>query len=353
MSLKVSKFKHYFVEGVNLLWKFGLGAVGVAAVCFTIFLVKEIRQDKMRGGDKVSAYLMEYNKDGYISLYNQREKEFTLERLDWISHLDNSEDSIAVYSKNLRRGFYDYRTGKPLTENIYNKAWNFHEGLGAIEKDGYVSFLNTDMQPAFPQKFKVVGASDDWPEAIRFEKGQCRIALTPDSVGVIDKNGNWVVAPDYEYVSDLAMDSCRVVKKNGFAGIVDYSGKVLIEPMYDAVRIPNHGLANVAKDGYQKQIVVETGTVLRPFVFDDVDEFRDNPTDAYQKYEVNQKWGVVRTRDFSIVIPAIYADVEYLSGNRFKAQLPEDDGDVTSNPNTTTISYVVLDANNNILKGGR
>lgn len=280
MKFNINKFNHYFIGGVNLLWKLGLGAMGMAAVCFTVFIVKEIQRDKMRGGREVGKYLMEYKRDGYVSLYNQREKEYTLECLDWISHPDYSEDRIAVYCKSCKRGFYDAHTGKPLTENIYDKAWNFHEGLGAFEKDGYVSFLNTDMQPAFHQRFKLVRTSDDWPEAIRFDKGQCRIALTPDSVGVIGKDGNWVVAPEYEYVSDLAMDSCRVVKKNGLAGIVDYNGKVLIEPMYDAVRIPNPGLANVAKDGYQKQIIVETGTVLRPFVFDDVQEFRDNPTEV-------------------------------------------------------------------------
>lgn len=351
MKFKIGTFNHYFEESLNILWKLGLGAVGVAAICFTIFIVKEIQQEKMRGGKKLSRYVMEYDKDGYVSLYNQREKKHTLERLDWISHLDNSEDSIAVYCKNCRRGFYDYGTGKPLTENIYDKAWNFHEGLGAVEKDGTVYFLNTEMQQAFQHKYKVVRASDDYADAIRFEKGQCLMALTSDSMGVIGKDGEWVIEPEYEYISGLAMDSCRVVKKDGLAGIVDYNGKVLMEPTYDAIHIPNPGLAVVAKDGYQKQIVVETGTVLRDFVFDDFAEFKENPTDEYQKYEVNQKWGVVRTQDFRIVIPAIYADVEYLNGNRFKAQLPNENDVVTSN--TNTISYVILDANNNILMDGR
>ena len=50
---------------------------------------------------------------------------------------------------------------------------------------------------------------------------------------------------------------------------MDYKGNVIIEPIYDAVRLPNKGVANVAKDGSQKQITY-SGTVLRDFVFDNV-----------------------------------------------------------------------------------
>lgn len=325
---------------LNVLWKLGLTAVGVAAVLFSIFLVKEWRLEQMRGGEKLSAYLSEYTENDYKNLYNERDKKFTLERLDWVSH-GVGEDRIGVYSKNLRRGFYDYNTGYPLTENIYNKAWNFSEGLGAVETNGMLGFVDKDMNLVIPQKFKIVRTSDDWPNAIQFDKGQCVLHLTPDSVGVIDKKGEWVLPPVYQVVYNLTSDSCRVVEKDGLAGVVDYNGNVVIEPIYDAVRITNPNVAVVAKDGYQKQITY-SGTELLSFVFDDVEEFYpENP--QYLRYEVNDCRGVLDKRSGKPIIPAIYQSVECLSNGRFVVELNDSE---SPQAGTRSGTFIIVDSQN-------
>ena len=257
------------------------------------------------------------------------------------------DSRISVYSKNLKRGFFDINTGEPLTDPVYDKAWNFYEGVGAVEKDGYITFLNENFQPAITPKFKIVRASDDWPEAIRFRSGQCVLALTPDSIGVIDKKGEWILEPKYQMISELSTDNCRVVKENGYEGVVDYNGKVLIEPIYDAIRLPNPGVANVAKDGFQKQITY-TGFVLQNFIFDDIKDFENPADDKFTMFEINGKYGVMKSNDCKIIIPALYDEIESLSGNRFKALLPSDEN-VQPNQGTRTSAWIILDENNNIL----
>ena len=242
------------------------------------------------------------------------------------------DSRISVYSKNLKRGFFDINTGEPLTDPVYDKAWNFYEGVGAVEKDGYITFLNENFQPAITPKFKIVRASDDWPEAIRFRSGQCVLALTPDSIGVIDKKGEWILEPKYQMISELSTDNCRVVKENGYEGVVDYNGKVLIEPIYDAIRLPNPGVANVAKDGFQKQITY-TGFVLQNFIFDDIKDFENPADDKFTMFEINGKYGVMKSNDCKIIIPALYDEIESLSGNQ----------------GTRTSAWIILDENNNIL----
>lgn len=348
MNFSLKSVGKVSLQCLNIIWKLGLGAIGVAAIFFIVFLLKELHRGEMANGKPLSDYVTEYEKDGYVSIYNQRDKVFTLERLDWVSH--GLEDSnIAVYSKNLKRGFFDYNTGKPLTKPIYDKAWNFYEGIGAVEENGYISFLNTDFKPAFSQKFKVVRASDDWPEAIRFRNGQCLLALTPDSIGVIDRQGNWILEPEYQMISELSADSCRIVKRNGFAGVVNYKGSILIEPIYDAIRLPNQGVANVAKDGYQKQITYN-GTILRDFVFDDVRDFENPSSDLFTLFEINGKMGVMKSKNCEVIIPAIYDDIQLLSGNRFKAMLPSDEC-MSSTSESRSSSWVILDVHNNILSG--
>lgn len=346
MRLSLKTIGYVARRSLDILWKLGLGAVGVAAILFAAFLTKEMSRSKYDGGTQISAYVKEYDKDGYVSLYNQREKKYTLERLDWVSH-GIDESNIAVYCKNLKRGFFDYNTGKPLTEPVYDKAWNFYEDIGVVEKDGFITFLKPDFTPAFPDRFNVVRASDEWPEAIRFRHGQCVLAFTPDSVGVLDKRGNWVVAPEYQYVSELSADSCRVVKKDGLAGVVNYNGEIVLEPCYDSVSLPDKGIANVAKDGYQKQITFG-GIVLRKFVFDDICDFDYPENKDFTLFKVGDKWGVMRSKDGKNVIPALYTNIKPLSGNRFMGLLPES-ADVSSNPMSRSSSWIMLDENNNVL----
>lgn len=343
--MKIEQIWNGFLIALNILWKLGLVSIGVAAVFFSIFLVKEWRLGQMRDGEKLSAYLMEYTEDGYKKLYNERDKKFTLEHLDWVSH-GVGEDRIGVYSKNLRRGFYDYNTGYPLSENIYNKAWNFSEGLGAVETNGMLGFVDKNMNLVIPPKFKIVRASDDWPDAIQFKNGQCVLHLTPDSIGVIDKSGEWVIKPEYEYVSELTLDSCRIVRKDGLAGLLNFKGEQIFEPIYDAIRVTNPNVAVVAKDGSQKQVTYN-GTLLLTSVYDDVLDF-DYPSDKYMLFKVNDKWGVMNKLTTEPIIPALYTDIELLSGDLFKARLIEDEW-VSSSPNSRTVSFILINSHNQIL----
>ena len=330
--------KEICITTLNVMWKLGVFAIGVAAISLIVFIANEIQKDDMRGGENISAYLKEYTKDGYKSLYNEREKKFTLERLDWVSH-GVGEDGIGVYSKNLKRGFYDYTTGYPLSENIYNKAWNFSEGLGAVETNGMLGFVDKEMRMVIPQKYRITRASDDWPDAIGFKSGQCILHLTPDSIGVIDKTGDWILPPVYQSVSELSSDSCRVVEKDGFYGIVDYYGNFVIRPLYDAVRITDSNVAVVAKDGYQKKITY-SGTELLSFVFDDVREFSPE-SPLFLQYEVNGCWGVLGKRTGLPIIPAIYETVECLYNDCFIVGLKDTELSIAGN-----ISYILLDSHN-------
>ncbi len=332
--------KEICITTLNVMWKLGVFATGVAAISLIVFIAKEFKKDNMQGGENISAYLKEYTKDGYKNLYNEREKKFTLERLDWVSH-GVGKDGIGVYSKNLKRGFYDCTTGYPLSENIYNKAWNFSEGLGAVETNGMLGFVDKEMKMVIPQKYRITRASDDWPDVIGFKSGQCILHLTPDRIGVIDKTGKWIIPPVFQSVSDLSSDSCRVVEKDGLYGIVDYRGIFVINPQYDAIRITDPNVAVVAKDGYQKKITY-SGAELLSFVFDDVQEFApENP--LYLQYEVNGCRGVLDKRTGKPIIPAIYENVECLSNGRFVVGLKDTD---YSQPGPRQFSYVILDSHN-------
>lgn len=289
-------------------------------------------------GHNVSKNLEIRTVDGQQGLYSTSLRKFIVKDLDWICY-NPGDDNISVYNKRGKRGFYDANTGNLVTEAEFDKAWVFSEGLGAVEKDGLLGFLNTNGEEQIPCKFRIVRASDDWPEAIQFQKGQCLLKMSPETDAVIDRSGAWVIAPDiYSSISELSNDSCRIVVKNGKYGIVGFDGKIIVEPNYEDIRFAEEGSAYFTQN-YNKYLATYSGEVLQPFVFDDIEE---EVVNGYSKIVVNDKYGAVRRKDLSVVIPPKYETIVIMSDGTFKAGL------YRAEP-TDPATYILLDSNNRIL----
>lgn len=103
-------------------------------------------------------------------------------------------DSIGIFEKEGKRGFYNLNTNKVLVPATYTHAWFFSEGLAAVEKDGKIGFINMKGAVVIPHQF--VHRTNDHPN-IAFEDGRCVMANGNGQMGVIDRKGEWVVKPQY------------------------------------------------------------------------------------------------------------------------------------------------------------
>lgn len=106
-------------------------------------------------------------------------------------------DSIGIFEKEGKRGFYNLNTNKVLVPATYTHAWFFSEGLAAVEKDGKIGFINMKGAVVIPHQF--VHRTNDHPN-IAFEDGRCVMANGNGQMGVIDRKGEWVVKPQYDKV---------------------------------------------------------------------------------------------------------------------------------------------------------
>ena len=106
-------------------------------------------------------------------------------------------DSIGIFEKEGKRGFYNLNTNKVLVPATYAHAWFFSEGLAAVEKDGKIGFINMKGAVVIPHQF--VHRTNDHPN-IAFEDGRCVMANGNGQMGVIDRKGEWVVKPQYDKV---------------------------------------------------------------------------------------------------------------------------------------------------------
>lgn len=106
-------------------------------------------------------------------------------------------DSIGIFKKDGKYGFYSLNTNKVLVPATYTHAWFFSEGLAAVEKDGKIGFINMKGTLVIPYQF--VHRTNDRPDIV-FKGGRCVMANGNGQMGVIGRKGEWVVKPQYEKV---------------------------------------------------------------------------------------------------------------------------------------------------------
>lgn len=189
-----------------------------------------------------------------------------------------SEGLAAVQIKD-KWGFID-KTGLEVIAAEYYEVQSFSDGLsvakkGVLEKSGYIDTKGVE---ALPFTFGSVGS---------FHNGFAKVAALVDSklkYGFIDKSGNRVVNPVYDYVADV--NELWEVKLDGKNGYLDSTLKIVVPIAYDVTRGFKEDLAAVNIGGKFNQnyiieggkwgFVDENGKIIAPLIYDDVESFNSN-----------------------------------------------------------------------------
>ena len=173
------------------------------------------------GGTYVSStlgYFPDYDGNkGYI--FNKQTREKVLKGVDWIA-LPLGKDSLVCYSDGKLRGYFNANTGKVVIEPKYKHAWVFSDGLGAVEEDGKIKFIDCTGKVVIDNGIKYDPSTDDYV----FHGGYLVVGDDDrEKFGLMDKTGKMVLAKEYscidvannmEYWRISKGDSCAVYDKN-------------------------------------------------------------------------------------------------------------------------------------------
>ncbi|MBO9203378.1 MULTISPECIES: WG repeat-containing protein [Niastella] len=119
--------------------------------------------------------------------------------------------------------------------------------------------------------------------------------------GCIDKKGNLVIKPEWDWMLQGDKNKQILVEKDSLFGFVDNHGNVLIEPKYKSAMVFYDGFASVSNGNKFGFINIKGDTVI-PFVFDDVFlGFSNGLSDV----RVNDSCGYI-DKSGKVVIPLIY-----------------------------------------------
>ena len=269
--------------------------------------------------------------DNRWRVYNEHTKEYTTDRVNWVSDV-SVNDSLAVYALPNKRGYINVNTGRIVIDaeaNNYSKAWVFSDGLAAVMKDGKIGFINANNEVVIPFQFDYSDECRMYDFGYLFHSGYCIMTNTDGDLGLIDKSGNWVIEPSYDEIWAPHKSGYRVIVKDNKHGVLNADCTVVYPAEYGYINILSDGFV-LTKGGKQWQVDFECN-IVQPFMFDGTYYLKyPNGYDScgdltyefadFVKYEVMNSYGIMNRITGEPITPAIYSDINMLSKNLFEVQ---------------------------------
>ena len=286
--------------------------------------------------------------DNKWRVYNKQTGEYTTEKINWVSEAPET-DSLAVYALPGKRGYININTGRIIIDaeaNDYRKAWVFSDGLAAVMKDGKIGFINEQNDVVIPFLFDYTDKCRMYDFGYVFHNGYCAMTDADGNLGLIDKNGNWVVEPEYDEIWAPHKSGYRVIVKDSKHGILDSTGAIIYPAEYGYISIIPDGF--VLNKGGKKWQVDFDGNTVQPFMFDNTYYLKypigynecgdiEYAFADFAKYEVMSCYGVMNRITGEPITPAIYSDINMLSKDLFEVQ------------KTESSDWLLMDTNGNII----
>lgn len=279
-------------------------------------------------------------------LYNEASQTVLMEGLDWVV-VSEDKDSLAVFSKDHRRGYVNRFTGEVAIQPVYTRAWVFSEGLAAVEHEGKLKFIDHTGKVVIDNNFEVYFNDPHYA----FNKGYCIIRdKVTGKFGLIDRNGNWILDPEFDNVhpygdfvhltkNDLeglykvvcTNEDSDIVKMEEIfpveysrIGVDLYDSTILVRKRDLTAAIYDFDL-NVVQDfviGEVSQLEYDIST-QRSYIDDDGDEVTERVYAVANvfTYKVGESYNHglygLLSKDGRRLTPPIYSDIEAIGKNRY------------------------------------
>ena len=268
-------------------------------------------------------------------LYNPQTGQRLLEHVEAV--MLPHKDSLGIYSDGRHYGYFNIRTGRTSIAPAYDRAWEFSEGVAAVEKNGRIHFIGRDGKQAFRETFALPTHGQDFV----FNLGYCIVEYDQGSTyGLIDHDGKWALAPGYD--SLRYDDGYWIFRIADHQGVLDTDLEVVFWGEYTDVEVMRGYGFFVTNSKHERQLIDYDGeTLLRPLVItdtapltyslpkgkEDVEEYVFTAQGRiYYSSRSHERCGLLGA-DGTILTPPIYTDIEALGEDLYLC-MPQ--GDVIS-----------------------
>ena len=293
--------------------------MGIIAIVFSMEFYDYIKKQnywdnycEIHGGQYVSeiiGYVSDYE-DGEGYLINKKTGKKVLKNIEWIAKpLGN--DSLVCFSSDKKRGYFNAKNGKVVVEPKYDHAWIFSDGLGAVEEDGRIKFLDSTGKIVIDNGMKYDGTSDGYV----FHGGYIAVcAEASEKYGLMDKTGNMVLPLEYDYI-DIAnnLEYWRVRKDKQWAVYDKNMNQIL--PFIDGCVYITDSSIDVAMSDHTMRKYDFEGNLINDFYISETrhltydtgevyyakDSYTDDDGDEQEYLEERNKQATARLRAYAAV----------------------------------------------------
>lgn len=254
-------------------------------------------------------------------------------------------------------GYLNVNTGKEEIPAMYRDVFEFsEEGIAAVVRfeDDSLRFITTTGELAIDKAFVY-----DNTLAPKFYNGFCVICertVQGRRYGLIDLNGSWVLKPEFTDMEICAGGELVYVVVEGengetLEGRWNCKGYWEYQPVYQDIEFNNLDNSVFLTLNNVKTQVAADGTVIEPFVIDDIDAlayedandwYYDNDGVRHNKevtstrvasYMVNGKYGLLDIRTGNPLTPAKFGCIMMLNENLFRCEINGSRGELLYNAN--------------------
>ncbi len=339
------KAENKYARGVWYVFATAAAVVTLyVAVALTLVIIQEVdrhmldRQSKREANDPtflhnyrntyVSPYVVHH--DGSPNyLYNMRTGRRTLTGINWIAKPSDG-DSLACfcagYDHERKRGYFNVFTGEPVIPAQYDKAWIFSDGLACVYEKGMLHFIDHDGKKVMDKEFPYGIRNDDYC----FHNGLCIMYDENGRFGLIDKQGEWVVEPQYYEIEYDTKGFWLVQDCDWNYGLLDAKGQMLLPVEYGNITVHHDDSCIFTRHlNHVNQVLDFECNVLNSCNYMSVEmleynngEYDENgdlktyPANCMEYFTTELYCGLM-DKQGNIITPPIYSRIEAISANRY------------------------------------
>ena len=213
------------------------------------------------------------------NLYNTTLGHRTATGIQWICKSSDG-DSLAVYCTNdeHKRGYVNRFTGEVVIPAQYEKAWIFSEGVACVYNKGVLRFIDHKGNPAFEKAFPYTQCIDDYC----FHHGLCLMSDGNGHMGLIGRDGEWKLAPDYDFVCYESKGYWLIQDADGRQGLLYADGTPFLPCEYDEITVRNTGYFSVRTQDHMDILFDGEGNVVNPCDYREIEQL-EYLTDEYDE----------------------------------------------------------------------
>lgn len=287
------------------------------------------------------------DKPGFIQNINTGE--VITKGVDWVA-VSSDEDSLIVYAKDNKRGYINRFSGEVAIPARYDKAWVFLSGVAGVVENDSVYFIDHFGQPINGMKFKFNPKNSGYV----YHGDYCNITTDNGLMGLIDRNGNWAVKPEYDWIVAEVNNYWRMRKGNKADGLwyafndkaeqvteMGYPDIEITEDLGIVATMPNHLQVAYGFDGAKSSIflVKEYETM-----YYDTEKYDENCEKIYapttlRRYRTADGHEGLCMEDGAIVTEPLYGEISPVGKDLYLCKYKGSTSAALVNSNGETVKF--------------